>query len=122
MHSMPRGHSRSFRRATKRDVGRLVVHSDDAPSIAANRQHEILPAGKASEYELRQRRYDGEYRWFMVRVEPLLDDWGNVVRWYGTNTDIEDLKRAEEKLRQDEHELRGIVDAISHSSAGLSPD
>jgi len=110
------------REPTERDVRQLVVHPDDAPSIAANRQHEILPAAKASEYELRQRRYDGEYRWFMVRVEPLLDDWGNVVRWYGTNTDIEDLKRAEEKLRQDEQVLRGIVDAISQSIVVLSPD
>ncbi len=107
---------------TEIDVTQLVVHPDDAPSIAAKWQHEILPAAKPSEYELRQRRYDGEYRWFMVRVEPLRDERGNVVRWYGTNTDIEDLKRAEEKLRQDEQELRGIVDAISQSIVVLSPD
>jgi formate hydrogenlyase transcriptional activator len=107
---------------TETDVTQLVVHPDDAPSIAAKWQHEILPAAKPSEYELRQRRYDGEYRWFMVRVEPLRDQKGHVVRWYGTNTDIEDLKRAEEKLRQDEQELRGIVDAISQSIVVLSPD
>jgi formate hydrogenlyase transcriptional activator len=84
--------------------------------------HEILPAGEPGEFELRQRRYDGEYRWFIVRAEPLRDERGNVVQWYGTNTDIEELKRAEAKLRQDEQELRGIVDAIPQLIVVRGPD
>ena len=104
------------------DLAQLVVHPDDAPGVIAKWRDEILPAGKPSEYELRQRRYDGEYRWFIARIEPLRDEEGNVVRWYGTNTDIEDLKRAEAKLRQDEQELRGIVDAISQVIVVLGAD
>jgi formate hydrogenlyase transcriptional activator len=103
------------------DLAPVVVHPDDAPSAAKWRQ-EILSAAKPGQFELRLRRYDGEYRWFMVRIEPLCDERGNVVRWYGTNTDIEDLKRAEAKLRQDEQELRGIVDAISQAIVVLGPD
>jgi formate hydrogenlyase transcriptional activator len=68
------------------------------------------------------RRFDGEYRWFLFRAEPLRDEHGNVVNWYGTNTDIEDRKRAEEKLRQDEMELRQITDAITQTIMVLAPD
>ena len=99
----------------------VAAHPDDAPSVAKWRQ-EIFSAAKPGEIEVRLRRYDGEYRWFIVRIEPLRDERGNVVRWYGTNTDIEDLKRAEAKLRQDEQELRGIVDAIPHTIVVLSPN
>jgi len=104
------------------DLAGLVVHPDDAPCVRAKWRHEILPAAKPSEYELRQRRYDGEYRWFIARVEPMCDEAGNVIRWYGTNTDVEDLKRAEAKLRQDEQEVRGIVDAISQTIVVLGAD
>jgi len=60
----------------------------------------------------RIRRFDGEYRWFLFRAVPIRNDGGDIVRWYGTDTDIEDLKRAEEKLQQDERELRQVVDLI----------
>ena len=112
----------SGRAATGIDLSEVVNHPDDTPSAMAKWLHEILPAAKPGELELRQRRYDGEYRWFMIRIEPLCDERGNVVRWYGTNTDIEDLKRAEAKLRQDEQELRGIVDAMSQTIVVLSAD
>ncbi len=58
----------------------------------------------------------------LFRAEPLRDEHGNVVNWYGTNTDIEDRKRAEEKLRQDEMELRQITDAITQTVMVLAPD
>jgi len=103
------------------DLAPVVVHPDDAPCAAKWRQ-EVLSAAKPGQFEMRLRRHDGEYRWFIVRMEPLCDERGNVVRWYGTNTDIEDLKRAEAKLRQDEQELRGIVDAISQTIVVLGPD
>ncbi len=103
------------------DLAPVVVHPDDAPSAAKWRQ-EVLSAATPGQFEMRLRRHDGEYRWFIVRMEPLRDERGNVVRWYGTNTDIEDLKRAETKLRQDERELRGIVDAISQTIVVLGPD
>ena len=48
------------------------------------------------------RRFDGEYRWFLLRASPMRDQSGRIVRWYGTNTDIDDRKRAEEELRRSE--------------------
>src|SRR5207245_10955952 len=58
----------------------------------------------------------------LFRVEPLRDELGNIIRWYGTNTDIENLKRTEDKLRQDERELRRITDAIPHTIVIQGPD
>jgi len=48
------------------------------------------------------RRFDGEYRWFLLRGSPLRDELGKIAKWYGTNTDIDDRKRAEEELRRSE--------------------
>ena len=56
-----------------------------------------LPAVLPFELELRARRKDGQYRWFLVRYNPLRDDQGNVLRWYATATDIDDRKRAEDQ-------------------------
>jgi len=103
-------------------VFRAILHPDDVPRVLATWQREILSVGKPGEFEVRMRRYDGEYRWFMVRLEPLLDDSGRVTQWYGINTDIEDLKRAEAKTRRDEEELRRIVDAIPQTIVVLSPE
>jgi len=102
------------------DITQFIVHPDDVQSALA-KWSEILPAAKPGESEVRLRRHDGQYRWFIVRVEPMRDERGNVLHWYGTNTDIEDLKRAEARLRQDEQELRGVVDAISQIIVVLSP-
>jgi PAS domain S-box-containing protein len=65
----------------------------------------ILTTGTAGEYEARLRRHDGAYRWFLFRGVPLYNLSGAVVKWYGTNTDIEDRKQAEEKLRVSEKRL-----------------
>jgi PAS domain S-box-containing protein len=59
----------------------------------------------AGELEARLRRFDGEYRWFLFRVKPLRDELGNIVKWYGSSTDIEDRKRVEEELRRSESKL-----------------
>lgn len=70
------------------------VHPDDAEQLA-HYWAALLQSGEAGEYEARLRRYDGDYRWFLVRAVPQRDAWGVVLRWYGENTDIEDRKRAE---------------------------
>jgi two-component system, NarL family, sensor kinase len=64
-----------------------------------NAWHESVTNGTPYEQEERHRRADGTYRWFLARGVPLRDGEGRIVRWYGTNTDIEDRKRAEEELR-----------------------
>lgn len=79
----------------------VAIHPEDHPGLL-DRWREILAAGKPAEVEARMRRFDGAYRWFLFRPEPLLDESGNVVRWYGTNTDIEDRKQAEDALRRSE--------------------
>jgi formate hydrogenlyase transcriptional activator len=90
---------------------KVVVHPDDLDRLVRE-WLALLDAPKAGELETRIRRYDGEYRWFLIRVVPQFDAEGNVVRWFGSNTDIEDRKRGEKKLLEDERELRRITDAI----------
>ena len=109
------------KQADATDLGKAVLHPDDAPVTITRWTEEIFPAQKSAQFEVRLRRHDGEYRWFMVRVEPLFDQAGRLIQWYGTNTDIEDLKRAEARLREDEQELRRIVDAIPHTIMVLTP-
>jgi formate hydrogenlyase transcriptional activator len=99
---------------------KVVVHPDDLDRLLREWQA-LLDAPKPGELETRIRRYDGEYRWFLIRVIPQFDVEGDVVRWFGSNTDIEDRKRAETKLLEDERELRRITDAIPHSIVVLDP-
>ena len=72
-----------------------VVHPEDIAETA-DKWCASLANGKPFEHELRSRRADGEYRWFLSRAVPLRDQLGNIVKWYGTVTDIEDRKQAEE--------------------------
>ena len=99
----------------------MFAHPDDLASVLAKRQRSIA-RGAPYEMEVRLRDKDGQYRWFLVRGNPLRDEQGQIIRWYGTRTDIEDRKRAEEKLRQDERELRRITDAIPQAISVLAPD
>ena len=73
----------------------------------------VLASGKRGKIEGRLRHHDGAYRWFLFRAEPLCDENGRVVRWYGTNTDIEDLKQAEYLLAAEKHTLEMIADGAS---------
>ena len=72
----------------------------------------VLASGEPGEIEGRLRRFDGVYRWFLFRATPSFDNDGRVVKWFGTNTDIEDRKRNEAALQQSEERFRLIVDAI----------
>lgn len=88
-----------------------IVHPDDLPRVMEKWVQERN--GRSSEDEMRFRRADGQYRWFLVRTVPLFDEHGNIVNWYGTSTDIEDHKRAEERLKRSEREL-AEAQRISH--------
>jgi PAS domain S-box-containing protein len=99
---------------------KVVVHPDDLNRLVRE-WLALLDAPKPGELETRIRRYDGEYRWFLIRVVPQFDSEGNVVRWFGSNTDIEDRKRAEKKLLEDERELRRITDAIPQTIVVQDP-
>ena len=69
-------------------------------------------AGQPFEKEVRLRRADGAYRWFLLRAVPLYDEQGKVVKWYGTTTDIEDRRRAEDELRKQKEVFQKIVENI----------
>jgi formate hydrogenlyase transcriptional activator len=97
-----------------------AFHPDDLPPLM-KRWSELLASGESGEMEARLRRYDGAYRWFLIRVEPLRDETGRLLRWYGTSTDIEGLKQTEEKLREEERELRRITDAIPQAIVVQDP-
>ena len=87
-----------------------VIHRDDRPGLL-DAWRDVLAAGQPEEAEARVRRFDGEYRWYLIRMVPMRDESGALLGWYGTNTDIDDLKQAQMKLRQDEKELRQMADA-----------
>jgi formate hydrogenlyase transcriptional activator len=98
-----------------------AVHPDDLPRVMDAWRHSV-ETGQPYVLEFRQRRADGVYRWFQSRALPARDTEGRITTWYMLLTDIEDRKRAEEKLRQDEWELRQIVDTIAQLVVFLSPD
>jgi PAS domain S-box-containing protein len=88
-----------------------AIHPDDLPALS-DTWGKLLASGKPGEAEARMRRFDGVYRWFLFRAEPFHDGSGAVAAWYGTNTDIEDLKQAEQKLRDSELNLRQMTETI----------
>jgi PAS domain S-box-containing protein len=78
-----------------------TIHPEDAKGLLDSWQMALV-TGQLADVEARMRRFDGEYRWFLLRASPLRDESGKIVKWYGTNTDIDDRKRAEEELRRSE--------------------
>jgi formate hydrogenlyase transcriptional activator len=104
----------------KRVGCKVAIHPEDLPRWL-DHWRSLLASGAGGEIEARLRRHDGAYRWFLIRVEPLQEESGEILRWYGTNTDIEERKRTEEKLREDEREIRRITDAIPQTIMVLDP-
>jgi PAS domain S-box-containing protein len=88
-------------------------HPDDQEQAGRVYSDSTRSGGSAYHLELRVRGADGSYRWFLVRVNPLHDDKGQVKRWYVAVTDIDDRKRAEEKLQQENVALREEIDKAS---------
>ena len=87
------------------------LHRDDCARFEEWWQ-EILESREPAPTEVRFRRADGEYRWFQISAAPIHDAQGNLVRWCGINIDIDDRKRAEQKLQANELSLRQIIDNI----------
>jgi PAS domain S-box-containing protein len=81
-----------------------VTHPDDMEHTLKN-WRKGLETGALFQNEIRVRRHDGEYRWFLVRAWPLRDADGKIARWFGANTDVHDLKVAEAALRQSREDL-----------------
>src|SRR5258708_9558270 len=87
----------------------VAIHPDDLPRILETFL-EALNSVKPYEVEGRFRRFDGEFRWFLFRGSPLRDRSGKVAKWYGTNTDLEERKRAEDALRKSEERWRSVFE------------
>jgi PAS domain S-box-containing protein len=82
----------------------------------------IRDSGKRGSLEARLRRFDGVYRWFFFEAEPLRDQSGNIVKWYGSATDIEDRKQAEFALRESEQRFRDYAETASDWLWETGPD
>jgi formate hydrogenlyase transcriptional activator len=101
---------------------RSEVHPDDAERLNAYADRAVS-SGSAFELELRCRNGDGSYRWFLACYTPVRNDDGQVVHWYVACTDIDDRKRAEERLQQENVALREEIDKASmfEEIVGSSP-
>ena len=84
-----------------------VIHPEDV-GVVMEKWLADMAAGDLYEQEMRLRRADGEYRWFLVRTAPLRDDSGKIIKWYGVSTDIDDRKRAVEQLKATSEQLRAL--------------
>ena len=93
---------------------RRPIHAADLEKLMKT-WRAMLASGKPGEEEARLRRFEGEYRWFLFRAEPFRNENGDIVRWYATITDIEELKRAEK-------ELRDVIDYAPQQVAIIGPD
>jgi PAS domain S-box-containing protein len=105
----------------KLKVQNAMVHQDDLEAAGRAWARAHATEG-AFDLTARLRGADGSYRWFQARAEPMRDEAGRIVHWYGVAVDIDDRKRAEDALRKSEQELRGIVDALPQTISVLGPD
>lgn len=94
------------------DFRARLIHPDDLERSRDERQH-ALEREAPFELELRARHKDGQYRWFLIRYNPLRDEEGRIIRWYSTGTDIDDRKRAEERMQKENLALREEIDQSS---------
>jgi PAS domain S-box-containing protein len=90
-------------------------HPNDVAKVVEKWRH-LSEFRTSGEFEARMRRFDGEFRYFLVRITPTLDEAGNVLNWHGTHTDIDDLKHAQDSLRMSEAEL-AEGQSISHTGS-----
>ena len=86
-----------------------VVHPNDLPTTL-EAWSTAVRTGTPREVSHRLRRSDGEYRWFLARAEPVRDEGGHVVRWFGTCTDIDESKRVTDQLRAARMLFRSLVE------------
>ncbi|MGZ8356045.1 MAG: PAS domain S-box protein [Telluria sp.] len=112
------------------------VHDPDVLPQVLQRWVESVRTGTPFEMEFPIRGADGEYRWFLTRVNPVRDRHGNVVRWFGTNTDVDQVKRVEQALREEsnvlellnstgaalasQRDLRSLLQTVTDAATGIS--
>ena len=89
------------------------VHPDDVITAGSAWAYS-LKTGVLYETEFRVQHKSGSYRWLLVRALPIKDDNGNIIMWYGSNTDIDDKKSSEEALKESEERFRNLADQLPH--------
>lgn len=97
---------------------KLVHHPDHIDAIGDAFQHS-LRTGAPFEMEIPLRHKDGGYRWFLTRATPVVDERGRIVRWLGTNTDIEEQRRAHAALMAAQAERDTLIAALAESNEEL---
>jgi PAS domain S-box-containing protein len=100
----------------------LVAHPDDVEALKKGLR-EAMSRGEPFEMEVRMRRHDGEYHWFLYQLSPLRDEQGNISRWCGTRTDIDEPKRVQDRTERENLVLREEIDRASmfEEIVGASP-
>jgi PAS domain S-box-containing protein len=112
------------------------VHDPEVLPAVLEHWHESIRTGTPFEMEFPIRGADGQYRWFLTRVNAVRDRHGHVVRWFGTNTDVDEVKRAEQALREESHvlellnstgsalsstrDLRSLLQTVTDAAAGVA--
>ena len=89
-----------------------LFHPEDVARMQDEVPNQLL-SGLPFENERRALGRDGKYRWFLIRYNPLHDDQGRILRWYATGTDIDDRKRAEQRVHDENMALREEIDRTS---------
>jgi PAS domain S-box-containing protein len=100
---------------------RAAIHPDDAAPLEQALKR-CFVTGETFSMEYRLRRADGVYRWMLGRAEPLRDESGAILQWYGLAHDIDDKMRTQDALREREQELSLLVDMVPSNLWRLSPD
>jgi PAS domain S-box-containing protein len=98
-----------------------AIHPEDVEALV-NRWRSSIASGEPLVHEARVRRADGEYRWMLHQKVAVHQEHGQIVRWYGSSIDIEERKIAEEKIREQEAEIRQILDLAPQHMAVLGGD
>lgn len=104
--------------------------------LVLQRWHESIRTGHPFDMEYPIRGADGQYRWFLTRVNPVRDRLGHVVRWFGTNTDVDQVKRVQQALRDEsnvlellnstgsalarQRDLRSLLQTVTDAATGIS--
>jgi formate hydrogenlyase transcriptional activator len=130
--SLPDGYLDFFNQSWLEYVGRSLedlqgwkwtaaIHPDDVEGIV-DKWRVSLATGEPFLYEARVRRADGEYRWMLHHKVAVRDEHGKIVKWHGSSIDIEDRKHAEEKIREQEVELRQVLNLTPQHVHVLTAD
>ncbi|MBB4278436.1 MASE1 domain-containing protein [Rhizobium mongolense] len=101
-------------------VIRAVVHPGDATRMSEALFHSVA-TGERFSMKYRLRRADGVYRWVEGSAEPMRDDDGRILQWYGLSHDIDDLVQAEEALRNSKQQLEQMIEAVPFSILSFAP-